>query len=307
MCGLLYNKQRLPAAGRWSFGLLLQGEDALHSGKWIIQRKAKPMAEALFELHNAQVVRAGKAILSIDEFRLDQGEHIALLGPNGAGKSTFVQLITREVMPLYRDEPPVLFKGNPRALLTDVRKSLGIVSATMQEQIKVHLSAVEIVEGGLFGTLGLPRYVQPTEASHKAALDALEMLGIASLAERDVLTLSSGQGRRVLLARALVSQPETLILDEPCTGLDPEGMYYVRKSMRTLAQAGVGIILITHYPEDVIPEVQRLVLIKDGTLFADGSKEELLTSDTMSQLFDVPLKVARSGGTDEYFSLVSEY
>lgn len=265
------------------------------------------LGQKLVELNNARVVRAGKCILNVSAFALGQGEHVALLGPNGAGKSTFVQLITREVMPLYCDEPPVKLKGNARATLADVRKTLGIVSATMQAQIRVHLPAVEVVEGGLFGSLGLPAHVSPTEQTRASALSAMEMLGVEGLAARDVTTLSSGQQRRVLLARALVSGPEALILDEPCTGLDPEGMYYVRNSMRKLAQAGVGIILITHYPEDVIPEIKRLVLVKDGALFADGPKEELLTSETMTKLFDVPLTVARSGGEGEYFSLVSTY
>lgn len=264
-------------------------------------------AAPLFELHDAEVVRASKTILHVDEFHLGLGENIAIIGPNGAGKSTFVKLITREVMPLYRDEPPVSFMGNPRAILTDVRKSLGIVSSTMQSQINVHLPAAEIVEGGLFGTLGLPRHVQPTDKTHARALEAMDMLGVANLADRDILTMSSGQARRVLIARALVHEPGTLLLDEPCTGLDPEGMYYVRSSMRKLAQAGVGIVLITHYPEDIIPEIGRLVLIKDGTIFDDGSKEEMLTDEKMEGLFGVPLKVARSGENKEYFSLVSAY
>ena len=258
----------------------------------------------LFELHDAEVVRMGKTILHVDSFQLAHGEHIALLGPNGAGKSTFVKLITREVLPLHREEAPVLFEGNRRATLADVKAKLGIVSSTMQDQIRVHLPAIEVVEGGLFGALGVPKHVQSTGSSRRRAQDAMEMVGIADLADRDVMTLSTGQARRVLVARALVHDPATLVFDEPCTGLDPEGMYYLRSTMRTLAQAGKGIVLVTHYPEDVVPEIKRLVLIKDGHLFADGAKEELLTSPVMSDLFDVPLRVAHEGA---YFSLVSAY
>ena len=263
--------------------------------------------QPLFELNDAEVVRAGRTILHVDKFLLAKGENIALLGPNGAGKSTFVKLITREVMPLYREQPPVKFNGNPRATLVDVRKTLGIVSSTMQAQINVHLPAVDIVEGGLFGTLGLPRHVHPDERTHAKALDAMEMLGVAKLADQDIMTMSSGQARRVLFARALVHDPNTLLLDEPCTGLDPEGMYYVRSSMRDLARVGKGIVLITHYPEDIIPEIKRLVLVREGKLFADGAKEDMLTDQMMSSLFDVPLQVAKNGKNNEYFSLVSSY
>ena len=94
------------------------------------------------------------------------------------------------------------------------------------------------------------------------------------------------------------------MLDEPCTGLDPEGMFHVRQSIRALAQAGKSIVLVTHYPEDIVPEITRLVLLKGGRLYADGPKEELLTDATMTALFEVPLQIQRRGG---YYSLVSEY
>ena len=143
-----------------------------------------------------------------------------------------------------------------------------------------------------------------TDEGRERGLRALRMLGVGELAERDVTTLSSGQARRVLIARALVNDPDVLGFDEPCTGLDPQGMYHVRQSMRELAQAGKSLILVTHYPEDVIPEIDRIVMIKDGLVFADGTKERLLTSERMSSLFDVPLTVEE---TDGYYTLLSRY
>ena len=269
------------------------------------------------QLRNAVVRRAGRAILTVDAFELACGENIALLGPNGSGKSTFVKLVTREMLPLHRDEPPVFFKGRDRATLAEVKRSLGVVSSTMQEQMTVHLSVVDIVAGGLFGALGIPQAVAAADAdgARDRALATMGLLGVADLAARDAMTLSTGQARRALIARALVHDPEALVFDEPCTGLDPEGMFYVRRSMRALAQAGKSIVLVTHYPEDVIPEIVRLVLVKDGAVFADGPKERLLSDDTMSALFDVPLRVkrtavpavAKNAEEDAYFSLVSAY
>lgn len=269
------------------------------------------------QLRNAVVRRAGRAILTVDAFELACGENIALLGPNGSGKSTFVKLVTREMLPLHRDEPPVLFKGRDRATLAEVKRSLGVVSSTMQEQMTVHLPVVDIVAGGLFGALGIPQAVAAADAdgARDRALATMGLLGIADLAARDAMTLSTGQARRALIARALVHDPEALVFDEPCTGLDPEGMFYVRRSMRALAQAGKSIVLVTHYPEDVIPEIARLVLVKDGAVFADGPKDRLLSDDTMSALFDVPLRVkrtavpavAKNAEEDAYFSLVSAY
>ena len=269
------------------------------------QNEMCPMCEQpLLQMRDAVVRRAGQEILHVDNFVLNHGENVVLLGPNGAGKSTFIKLFTREIFPLYRDVPPVLFNGQERPLLADVKKALAVVSATMQDQITVHLPVIQIVVGGLFRTLGLPHGYEMTVEDEEQALRAMRMLGIEQLAGKDVMTLSSGQARRVLIARELVYDPEVLVFDEPCTGLDPEGMYYVRKSMRTLVNNGKSVMLVTHYPEDIIPEISRVVMIKDGLVYNDGPKEELLTSEKMSELFDVPLKVLQQNG---YYSLVSEY
>lgn len=260
----------------------------------------------LIRLRDAVVRRSGKTIFSVDALEIAHGESVALLGPNGAGKTTFLKLITREVHPLHSEVAPVEFCGAERPLLTEVRARLGIVSGSMQDEISVHLPALEVVVGGLFGTLGLPAHLHldVSEDAWQAGRRAMELLGISELAQQDMLTLSSGQARRVLIARALVHNPETLILDEPCTGLDPQGMYYVRHSMRELVRAGKSLVVVTHYPEDVIPEIQRIIMIKSGVVFADGTKEKLLTTDQMSLLFDVPVEVREEQG---YYSLVSTY
>lgn len=250
----------------------------------------------LFEIHDATVVRSGKTILHVDDFQLAEGESIALLGPNGAGKSTFIQLLTHEIRPLYREIPPVLFRGSSHPLLTDIRSCLGIVSSTMSSRATVHAPAIDIVCGGLFGTLGLPHHIHATDADRAQALDALARLGMAEIAHRDVTTLSTGQFRRVLIARELIHNPQVLVFDEPCTGLDPEGMYQVRKTMRQLASEGCSVILVTHYPEDIIPAIKRVLLIKDARLYADGPKEQLLTGDEMTRLFGVPLDVESDQG-----------
>lgn len=256
------------------------------------------------EINKAVVRRAGKVILHVEHFVLQEGESLALLGPNGAGKSTFAGLITRDVMPLHNEQPPVLFRGNARSTLDEVKRSVGYVSSSMQQQIRVHLSSLEVVEGGLFGSLGVPKRFEVSPAQAAQALAIMDSLGIADLAQRDVMTLSSGQARRVLIARALVHEPSALIFDEPCTGLDPEGMYSVRKTMRDVARSGRAVILITHYLEDIIPEIDRIALIKDAHIIADGPKSQILTTENISRLFEAPLRVRFNHG---YYSLETEY
>lgn len=251
----------------------------------------------LLQLRDAQMRRAGKTILSVDDFAIDEGESIAILGPNGSGKSTFVSLVTREAFPLHRDEPPVVFRGDPRMTLAEAKSCTGVVSSTMQDQIRVHLPAQEVVVGGLFGSLGIPVRRKATPQQMATAHRALDELGIADLAERDILTLSTGQARRVLIARALVNEPDVLVFDEPCSGLDPEGMYYVRRTISKLAASGRAIILVTHYLEDIVPEIERVVLLKDGRIETAGSKPEVLASGNISRLFGVPIDVVENAGS----------
>lgn len=256
----------------------------------------KPTQKPLLQLRDAVVRRGGTTILSIDEMEIAEGESVAILGPNGSGKSTLVNLVTREVFPLYRDEPPVVFRGNPRMTLAEAKRCTGVVSSTMQDQIRVHLRALEVVIGGLFGSLGIPLRREATSAQRETALAVMDQLGIADLASRDILTLSTGQARRVLIARALVNNPDILVLDEPCSGLDPEGMYYVRKTISQLAAAGRAIMLVTHYLDDIAPEIERVMLLKEGRVCAAGAKEALLTNEEMTALFEVPIKVTEDGG-----------
>lgn len=250
--------------------------------------------DPLLCLRDVEVRRSGRTILEVDELDIREGESVAILGPNGAGKTTFVNLLTREVFPLHRDDPPVVFRGDPRMTLAETKRCTGVVSSSMQKQIQVPLPAIDIVMGGLFGSLGIPLRATATPQQRDKALAAMASLGIADLAEREMRTLSTGQARRVLVARALVHEPDILVFDEPCAGLDPQGMYWLRRTMRELARSGRTIVLVTHYPEDVIPEIDDVLLLKNGRVFACGPKNATLTSERMSALFDVPLSVTRA-------------
>lgn len=265
--------------------------------------------QPLFSLCDAQVKRNGKTILQVDALEVAEGESLAILGPNGSGKSTLVRLLTREIHPLHRDTPPLTFRGNDRIALAPLRQTFGVVSASMEQEITVGLPVEQIVEGGCFGTLGVPASVESTELTRARTAQTLATLGLSALAKQDCRTLSSGQIRRVLIARALVADPEVLILDEPCAGLDPEGMHYIRATMRRVASLGKALILVTHYPEDIIPEVDRVLLLQDGHIVADGAKGDLLTDTTLSQIFNIPIKVAtrQNPDGDIFYSLVDMY
>ena len=259
-------------------------------------RRSAPDRPPLLELSGAVVMRDGRAILTVEEFRIAEGEHLVVLGPNGAGKSTLIKLLTKEVLPLWADPPPVRFLGEPRYELREARRLLGVVSATAQDEADVVLPARQVVLGGFFGSLGVPPHTTVTPEQVAAADSALAELEVSHLAERIMTTLSTGEARRVLFARALVHDPAVLVLDEPCTGLDPHAAYHVRCALRALAAGGRSLILVTHHVEDIVPEIDRAVLLKNGRIVADGPKRELLTSETLGGLFDIPVEVEERDG-----------
>lgn len=272
-----------------------------------IQGAGELLSPAPFvSIKDAVVQRAGHPILSIDSLQLAEGESVAVIGPNGSGKSTFVGLIARTLLPLHRDRPPVVFRGCPRITLSEIRSLVGVVSTGMQEEAAVHLPVLDIVAGGVEGTLGLRPRMDACEVARarKIARICMEQIGIADLAKRDMLTLSTGQARRVLIARALAGDPTALCFDEPCTGLDPEGMHYVRHAMRRIVQAGKPLVLVTHYLDDIVPEIERVIALKNGRVFADGAKEEILTDRMMSDLFDLSVFVTHMQGR---YSLLTRY
>ena len=226
-----------------------------------------------------------------------KGSTSSCLGPNGAGKSTLIKLLTKEVLPLWADPPPVRFIGEPRYELREARRLLGVVSATAQDEADVVLPAREVVLGGFFGALGVPPHAHVTREQEVAAEAALAELEVAHLGDRTMTTLSTGEARRVIFARALVHDPAVLVLDEPCTGLDPHAAYHVRRALRALAAGGRSLVLVTHHVEDIVPEIDRAVLLKDGRIVADGPKRELMTAETLGGLFDIPVEVDERDGS----------
>jgi iron complex transport system ATP-binding protein len=262
---------------------------------------ALPPDTPLLELTSARVVRDGRAILDVDHFALWPGEHVAVLGPNGAGKSTFIGLLTRDIRPLaphsLEAPAPVRLAGASLWNLFDARRLLGIVSSSLQSTYDLPVSVRDTVLSGFFGSIGLRQTHHPT-AEQIARADALiAEVGIADLAKRQVDTLSTGEARRALVARALVNDPPALVLDEPCDGLDPAMTWrFLEGTVRPLARSGRTLLLVTHHVDDIVPEVERVVLLARGRIVADGAKSEILTAARLSKLYGFEARVEERAG-----------
>jgi len=251
----------------------------------------------LLELKNITVVRGRKKILDSVSLSVEQGEHIAIIGPNGSGKSSLIKTFTKEYHPLAATEELVLkIMGIDIWNVFELRKLLGVVSGDLQQTYCRQIKVMDVVLSGYFSSIGIYYNHKVTPEMETRAREILEFFEISHLENRLICELSTGEARSVLIGRALVHDPRALILDEPANSLDLRALHSFRESVRKIASSGKSVILVTHNLQDIIPEINRVVLIKEGKIIRDGKKEDILTDANLSELFSLPVKVLEKGG-----------
>jgi iron complex transport system ATP-binding protein len=254
----------------------------------------------LLDMQNVSVVRGNNLALENLSIRIQKGEHVCILGPNGSGKSTFIKTITRECYPLAREDSSIAILGRERWNIFELRNFLGIVSPDLLAACTTQATGLDVVLSGFFSSTRIFPNHQPLLEHRERAEAALARLHVAHLASRPVLQMSSGEAKRVLIARALVHHPQTLLFDEPGNALDISGQVELRDTLRSLAREGLGILLVTHHVHEIFPEMERVILLQNGRVMADGPKDLLLTGEKLSALFGLPVKIFREDG---YFHL----
>jgi iron complex transport system ATP-binding protein len=250
----------------------------------------------LLDFRNLTVYRDETRVLDRFSLEIPARENVAILGPNGSGKSTLVKLVTRELYPVSAPDATLRVLGRNRWVLSELREHLGIVSNDLMATCTRDMTGQDLVLSAFFGSVGLWPHHEVTSEMQARASVALETMEVSHLAARRVNHLSSGEARRLLVARALAHRPAALVLDEPTNSLDLRACRDLTASLRRLAQQGTNIILVTHHLPDIIPEIDRVVALKEGRVFRDGPKESVLTSDVLSEVFDVDVEIeARAG------------
>ncbi|HEY0868067.1 MAG TPA: ATP-binding cassette domain-containing protein [Fimbriimonas sp.] len=240
----------------------------------------------LFEIRDVSVVRDGRTILDRLDLRIEQGQHTAILGPNGSGKSTLIRLLIHEIYP-HAGVGSVRIWGEDRWVIRDLRPLLGLVSTTPGDRILGDPTVLDMAVSGLLGTFGVVWGYEVTESMVERARGALRFAGMDHLRDRRFDTLSAGESRRTLIARALVSEPRGLVLDEPTTSLDLKSAKAFRETMGKVARTGTTLVLVTHQLEEIIPEIENIVLLKEGKILAHGPRKEVLTLGNLGALFDM--------------------
>jgi iron complex transport system ATP-binding protein len=268
-------------------------------GAFVVGRRDLGQA-ALLELNRVTVMRGERAALQDVSLRIGAGEHVCILGPNGCGKSTLIKTITRDCYPLATEGSSIAILGQERWNVFELRSLLGIVSPDLLTSCTTDATGRDVVLSGFFSSTRIFPHHEPNAELVERSNAALQRLGIAHLADRSVAHMSSGEAKRTLIARALVHDPQTLLFDEPSNALDIAAQMQLRETMRELAKDGLGILLVTHHVAEIIPEIERVVLLREGRIEGDGGKEEILTSEKLSLLFGVGVRLGKHEG---YFHL----
>jgi len=250
----------------------------------------------VLEVCSATVIKNDVRVLDGLTLAIREGEHTAILGPNGAGKTSLMNLLTLQDRALVGDdgESPVRVFGESRCDVFELRARLGIVTADLHQRFVAgnsegYIRGIDAVVSGLLSTYGITRYGTVTGAMRRRADLALERAGALNLGGKLMNEMSTGEARRVLIARALVTEPRALVLDEPTAGLDMLARRRFLEEVRRIAAAGTTIILVTHHVEDIIPEIGHVVLLKNGRVAMAGSKASVLTEANLSHVFDAPV------------------
>jgi iron complex transport system ATP-binding protein len=251
---------------------------------------------ALLDLQNVTVMRGQKVVLKNFSLRIRGDEHVAILGPNGCGKSTLIKTITRECYPVAQEGSSMTILGQERWDVFELRSLLGIVSNDLMSRCTSEACGRDVVLSGFFSSTRIFPHHTVDPRHRELAETALAELQISQLADRPVSELSSGEARRVLIARALVHKPRALLFDEPSNSLDVFARQSLRETMRSLAKAGIGIILVTHDLSDVIPEIERVLLMSNGRIVAEGPKDQMLQPERLEGLFGIKVELAQHGG-----------
>jgi len=254
----------------------------------------------LIEIKNATIYRGSTRVFDDLSLRIDQHDPTVILGPNGSGKTTLLKVINRELYPVQRDGAWVRILGRETWNVWELRSHIGIVSHDLQTQYRSTTTAIHVVLSGYLSSIGIHGSLagRISKSQTKRARDVMDSLGVGELADTQLRRMSTGQQRRCLLARALVHDPDTLILDEPTAGLDLAASFDYLARIRQLTESGKNIVLVTHLLNEIPPGMDRVILLRQGKIVADGAKADVLTEKNLRHTYGVDLRLAK---VDEYY------
>ena len=251
--------------------------------------------QPVVQFNHVSFIRNHKTILNNVSFRIDKGQHWAIIGPNGSGKTSLVSIINGYHQP-SKGKVEVLGRRFGKTDLRELRLHIGEASSEIKNMLHPQDTVTDIVLSGRFATIGL--YERPSQEDIEIAGKLLEFFDLSELASRPFNILSSGEQQKTLLARALLPNPDLLVLDEPCAGLDIGAREELLKIVQKMCEfpGGPSIIFVTHHIEELVPAVSHALALREGRIAAQGIKQKVLTSEVLSRTFDLKIEVHERGG-----------
>ncbi len=245
------------------------------------------------DLRKVNVARGDRLVLHDINLSIRTGEHVAIMGPNGCGKSTLILTMNCQIYPIVGPGMRARIFGREHWVLTELRSRFGVVGTDLPGERTAVTTGLDAVIAGFFSASSIWPNLEVSEEMRERAREALERMEATRLADQLVGTMSAGEKRRILIARALVHRPQQLLLDEPSNALDLAAQRELRDTLRRLAREGTGLVLVTHHLGDILPEIERVIFMDEGRIVGDGPREELLTEQHLSRLFHTNVRIGR--------------
>ena len=247
----------------------------------------------IIDFENINVGYDEKIILKDVTLKIKEKEHWAILGANGSGKSTLMKLIQSEIHPRKTNPYKKEILGKATYSIFELKKDLGIITNDLHNYFATHgnfLTGYITVLSGHYSSIGVFKHQDFTPEQHEKAKQTMKFLEIEHLTDKYVEEMSTGELRKCIVARALIHEPKAFVLDEPTVGLDIKAQINFIKMLKKLSSTA-SIILVTHHLEEIFEEIENVALIFNNTIYKSGKKEDILTSENLSEIFDTNVHI----------------